>query len=187
MDVSLSAMVGLNALVLTGGMADALRGATLLAATVTTGLSAGLFYTFSCSILPGLARTDDRTFISAMQEINVAILNGWFALAFFGAVVFTALTGALHLARDGHRPLPWIAAALVLYVAALVVTGRASLPLNDRLAAAGPVDRIADLAVVRARFEATWVRWNVARAALSTAAFGCLCWALVLHGRVTAG
>lgn len=44
---------------------------------------------------------------------------------------------------------------------------------------------IADLAAVRERFhEARWVRWNLARAVASTAAFGCLAWALVLHGRI---
>ena len=58
-------------------------------------------------------------------------------------------------------------------------------PLNDQLQAAGPVDRIADLAGVRARFEPTWVRWNIVRAVLNSAAFGCLTWALVVHGRLT--
>jgi uncharacterized membrane protein len=56
-------------------------------------------------------------------------------------------------------------------------------PLNNELAAAGDPDHIADLAGVRERFEASWVRWNIARAVASTAAFGCLIWALVLHGR----
>ena len=59
-----------------------------------------------------------------------------------------------------------------------------NVPLNNQLNAAGAPDRIADLAAVRERFEATWVRWNVVRTVASTAAFGCLTWALVLHGRV---
>ena len=79
--------------------------------------------------------------------------------------------------------LPWIVAALVLYVATLVITIGFNVPLNNELAAAGDADRIADLGAVRERFEASWVRWNIARAVASTAAFGCLIWALVLHGR----
>ena len=44
---------------------------------------------------------------------------------------------------------------------------------------------MADLAAVRERFgEAKWIRWNIVRAVMSTAAFGCLTWALVLYGRV---
>ena len=147
------------------------RGVTLIAATIAMGLVAGLFYAYACSVMIGLGRSSDRTFVEAMQRINVAILNGWFAASFGGAVVLTALAAALHL----------------LYAAALVITFAVSVPLNDQLAAAGEPDRIADLAAVRERFEARWVAWNVARMLTSTAAFGCLTWALVLHGRATAG
>jgi uncharacterized membrane protein len=37
---------------------------------------------------------------------------------------------------------------------------------------------------VRGRFEAAWVRWNIVRTAANVASFGCLLWALVLHGRI---
>ena len=131
----------------------------------------------------GLCMTDDRTFVSAMQQINVAILNPWFFVSFFGALVFTALAAVLHLPEDWRAVLPWIAAALILYLATLVITFGFNVPLNNELAAAGDPDHIADLAGVRERFEASWVRWNIARAVASTAAFGCLIWALVLHGR----
>ena len=104
-------------------------------------------------------------------------------ISFFGALVFTALAGVLHLHADWRGVLPWIAAALVLYLATLLITFGFNVPLNNELAAAGDSDHIADLAAVRERFEASWVRWNIARAVASTAAFGCLIWALVLHGR----
>jgi uncharacterized membrane protein len=99
--------------------------------------------------------------------------------------VLTALAGLLHLRADGRSVLPWVAAAFVLYLLMLVITFAVSVPLNDQLEAAGPVDRITDLAAVRAGFERTWVTWNIVRAVLNTAAFGCLSWALVLHGRLT--
>ncbi|WP_406193307.1 DUF1772 domain-containing protein [Kitasatospora sp. NBC_01560] len=160
---------------------ELLRVITLVAATITTGLSAGLFYAYACSVMPGLRGTEDRMFIEVMQRINVAILNGWFLLGFVGALATTAVAVALHLPADGHRVLPAAAAALVFYVASLVVTRVINIPLNDALAAAGEPCGLADPAAVRGRFEARWVRWNVARALLCTAALGCLCWALVLH------
>lgn len=169
---------------LTGGMFDELRTGSVVAAALTTGLAAGLFYAYSYSVMPGLGRADDRTFVLGMQRINVAILNGWFALCFAGALVFTALAAALHIPSGGRSVLPWLVAALVLYVAVLVVTFAVNVPLNNQLNAAGDPDRVADLAAVRERFEATWVRWNIVRTAASTAAFGCLLWALVLHGRL---
>ena len=89
------------------------------------------------------------------------------------------------LRRDGRSALPWIAAAFVLYLAVFVITVRVHLPLNDGIKAAGSPGRIADLSAVREEFdERKWVRWNIARALLSTAAFGCLTWALVLYGRI---
>lgn len=162
------------------------RSLVLLAATVTTGLVAGLFYAYSVSVMPGLARVDDRAFVDTMQRINVAILNGWFALAFGGALVFAVAAVALHLTRPGRGVLPWVVAGLVLYVVTLVVTVALNVPLNDALAAAGDPDRIADLAAVREKFETPWVRWNIVRTLTSTGAFGCMAWALLLSGRSSA-
>lgn len=165
-------------------MDDIFRTGSLFAATLTTGLVAGLFCAYSYSVMPGLGRADDRTFVVGMRQINVAILNGWFAFCFGGALLFTALGAALHIPSDGRSVLPWIVAALVLYGVVLVVTFAVNVPLNNELDAAGVPDRAADLAAVRERFEASWVRWNVVRSAASTASFGCLIWAVVLHGRI---
>lgn len=161
----------------------ALRGATLVAATIAMGLAAGLFYTFSISVMPGLGRTGDRTFVEAMQRINVAIMNGWFAIAFAGALVLTIVAGLLHLGGDGRAVLPWIVAAFVLYAAVLVITFAVNVPLNNAIDAAGPPDRLADPAAVRQAFEARWVPWNIVRAVTSTAAFACLAWSLVVYGQ----
>ncbi|MGH3735631.1 MAG: DUF1772 domain-containing protein [Micromonosporaceae bacterium] len=165
-------------------MIDVLRTGSLLLATLTTGLMAGLFFAYTFSVMPGLARADDRTFTETMQRINVAIVNGWFLFCFLGALAFTLLAAALQLAPERGGVLLWVVAAAVLYAAVLVITGRVNVPLNNQLATAGPVDQIADVAAVRTAFEATWVRWNAIRTAANIAAFGCLIWALVLHGRV---
>ncbi|MEH0842444.1 DUF1772 domain-containing protein [Micromonospora sp. CPCC 205711] len=131
--------------------------------------------------MPGLAAVDDRTFVGTMQSINRRILNGWFLSAFLGAALLIALAVALHLTVRGPV-LAWTVAALVLYGATLLITMRFSVPLNDRLDAAGPVDRIANLGSVRAAVETTWVRWNLARTVTNVAAFACLVGAL-LSGR----
>ena len=159
-------------------------GATLLAGTVTTGLMAGLFAAFSYAVMPGLGRTDDATFVQSMQRINVAILNGWFGLCFAGALVFSVVAAVLHAGADRRSVLPWIIAGAVLYLVVLVITFAINVPLNDRLNAAGDPSRIGDLHAVREQFEAAWVRANAVRTLACTLAFGCLTWALVLHGRL---
>jgi uncharacterized membrane protein len=159
--------------------AQLVRDVALIAATIATGLMAGLFYGFACAVMPGLRRADDRTLVLAMQRINVAILNGWFALGFGGALVLTALAALLHLADEGRPALWWILAALALYVVTLVITFAANVPLNDQLEKAGDPDASSDLQSVRADFESRWVGWNIVRACVNTAAFVCLTVALL--------
>jgi len=36
--------------------------------------------------MPGLGRTDDRTFVGAFKSIDTAIINPWFLPTFFGAL-----------------------------------------------------------------------------------------------------
>jgi uncharacterized membrane protein len=160
------------------------QGAALVAATMTVGLMAGVFGHYAHAIMPGLGRTDDRTFVGAFQSIDRAIINPLFLATLLGGLVSTGLATALHLGKDGQSLLPWLVAALVLVLAAFVITVRVNVPLNDAIKAAGDPDRIADLGAVRERFnEARWIRWNIVRAIASTTAFGCLAWALVLYGR----
>jgi uncharacterized membrane protein len=159
---------------------EVFRAVTLMAATLSTGLAAGAFVLYWHTIMPGLAKTDDRTFVGAFQALDRAIINPWFmAGGFLGALVFTVLAGIAHLGQD---TLPWIAAAFVLYLVTFVLTLAINVPLNDALKAAGDPASI-DVAAARAAFdEARWARVNRVRVLLSTVAFGLLAWALVVYG-----
>ncbi|CAG6396228.1 Uncharacterized membrane protein [Actinacidiphila cocklensis] len=159
-----------------------LRSLVLLAATLVTGLMAGLYFAFSVAVMPGLARAGDRTFIETMQRVNVAILNGWFTLAFGGALVLGVVAAVLHRGGEGRPALPWIIAGVALYAASLVITMGFNVPLNNRLAGAGAPGRIHDPAAVRAQFESAWVHWNIARTLVTTGALGCLAWAVRVAG-----
>ena len=154
---------------------------TLVAATITMGLMAGVFGLYAHTIMPGLGRTDDRTFVGAFQSIDRAIINVWFIPVFIGALVLTGVAGALHLGDDERAVVGWIVAAFVLYLVVVIITVAVNVPLNDGIKAAGEPDAISDLAGVRRRFdEARWVRWNLVRAVATTAAFVSLTVALVL-------
>ena len=146
----------------------------LVAALVAAGLIAGLFYAYACSVLPGLARGDDKTFVEGMRGINVAIINPVFMLTFLGAPLLAGVAVFLHF---GSPSLPWVIAGFVLLAGMVLLTGAVHIPLNNALDRGGD-----DYAAVRAAFETTWVRWNILRALVSTAGFGCLVGA-VLTGR----
>lgn len=138
----------------------------LRAGTVSTGLVAGIFVAFSISIMPGLAKTDDATFVHAMQQINVAILNPVFLVLFMlplPALGLTAITGPSRI---------WVVVALVLYVICFGITVGGNVPLNDALM---DVDLHGNAAVIeagRAAFEDTWNRLHLLRTIAVVVAFG---------------
>jgi uncharacterized membrane protein len=153
---------------------NTLRAAAIITAAITSGLTAGLLFGWACSVMPGLARTDDRTFLGAFQAMDRAIMNPWFFVVFVGAVVLPGLAAVLHLGSD-HRPvLLWTLAALALSLATVAITRVVHLPLNAAVQAAGDPAQITDITAVRTRFEARWVRWHLVRTVTSTAAFACL-------------
>ena len=147
---------------------------------------AGVFGLYAHTIMRGLHTTDDRTFVTAFQAIDRAIINPLFMLTFFGTLVASGIAGVLYLVDDEGSVLPWVVAAFGLYLVVVVITMAVHVPLNDDIKAAGNPERIADLGTVRDAFHETrWVAWNIVRALATTVAFGCLTWALVLHGRTT--
>src|SRR5205823_5273954 len=108
-----------------------LRAVLLLGATITMGLVAGVFALFAHTIMPGLRNTDDHTFVAAFQSIDRAIINPWFmAGGFLGTLL---LTMAAAVTNIGRAALPWILAALLLYLIAFVITIAVNVPLNDTI------------------------------------------------------
>lgn len=156
---------------------DALRLVVLVAAVLATGLHAGLYYTFSIAVMRGVKRVDDRTFVAATQQINRAILNGWFALAFGGAPILSLLAALLHLGRPAV--LPWVVAGFVLNLAVFVITMALNVPLNNALDRAGDPNQITDHGAVRTAFEGPWNRWNAVRTLVCLVAFAALTVALL--------
>ena len=163
---------------------NGLRVAMLMAATMTTGLVAGVYGIYANAFMPGLAKADDKTFVGAFQAVDRAIVNPLFlGLGFVGALLFTVLAGALSLKE---KALPWIAVAFVLYLISMIVTVAVNVPLNDAMKAAGDPSAI-DVAAVRAAFdEAKWTTYNLVRTVLALFSFGFLGWALFLTGKAAA-
>ncbi|MFF5448505.1 DUF1772 domain-containing protein [Streptomyces sp. NPDC012888] len=160
---------------------DTARTAAMLAATITTGWMAGLFYAFSIAVMPALRRSDDRTLIETMQQVNRAILNGWFLLGYLGALVSTGTALALSI-PSGPAVLP-LTGAFVTYAAAMALTAAVHIPLNKALDAAAPAHTMdaPTAATVAQAFTPRWTRANHARTALCTASLTFLAWSLLSH------
>jgi uncharacterized membrane protein len=154
---------------------DALGSAALVAATVSSGLLAGVFVFYAHTVMPALGRADDDTFVRTYALLDRAIVNPWFMVTgFLGAPLLTAAATALNVGDD---PFWWALAALALHVAMIVETARIHLPRNDALKAADDAGQ--RTRAVRAAFdEVRWVRWNLLRCVISTTALGLLAVAL---------
>ncbi|MBD3661527.1 MAG: DUF1772 domain-containing protein, partial [Arenibacter algicola] len=56
----------------------------ITALILLTGLSAGLCFTWSNAITPGIGRLNDPGYLMSFQQMNRAIINPLFLLVFFG-------------------------------------------------------------------------------------------------------
>ncbi|MGV9827764.1 MULTISPECIES: anthrone oxygenase family protein [unclassified Gordonia (in: high G+C Gram-positive bacteria)] len=138
----------------------------LLLAVISTGLIAGLFAAFSYSVMPGLRRVDDASFVATMRGINVAILNPVFGALFGGALILTLVVAVLGWRGEARW---WLVVGAGLYVVAVVITMAVNVPLNTALQ-----DGVEPVARLRAAFESSWTVWNVVRTVTSVGAFASL-------------
>ncbi len=142
--------------------------ATLIGATITNGLMAGLFAAYSYAVMPGLARAGDRTFVEAMQQTNAAILNGWFGICFGGALVF-ALAAATACGQSAPPPLDTgTSTTTVSSTAAPEPTVESVTPIGDF----SPVARLIDDAIAARRLPGAVVQVGHAGKIVFRQAFG---------------
>ena len=150
----------------------------LAIAVLATGMVAGLFFTFSMLIMPGLSSLKDREYIKAFQAIDRILQSNapavgtqpFFAVVFFGAMA--ALVAALILGFGylDAMGLMLIGAAVLVYgIGMLLPTGMVNLPLNNKIQTYD-ADAMSEqeLKAARLGFEPRWNRANMLRTVAST-------------------
>jgi uncharacterized membrane protein len=150
----------------------------LVAAAVAAGLYAGLFWAWQVSVIPGLTKVDDTTYVTTFQSFNEEIENPWFFSVFFGAPVLIAAALAMHR-RSATPVVALLGAALALNALTLAITIAGNVPLNNELA---DYERITPeiAATARSDFEDTWNWLNLARTLASIASLACLTAAIII-------
>ena len=157
---------------MTGNLTFAL---TFLAA-IGSGVMAGLFFVFSNFAMTALGRLPAEQGIAAMQSINVAILNPYFFVAFFGTAILSLVLAAVYFLQGGTGGLWLLAGAAFYLIGIVIVTMVFNVPLNNELAAAAPGS--AEGAAVWSRYLDEWVLWNHVRTLTGIAALVCFVMAL---------
>ena len=146
---------------------------SVAAATILTGLSAGLLYGWRVSVIPGTSQTSSHAYVETMQSINRAILNPAFFLVFLGAPVAIAVATVFSFVDDANARAGLLASAFVLYLTTTVVTTAVgNIPLNGHLEAFDARGATgAEVDAARVGYERPWNRWHDVRTVSSASAF----------------
>ena len=129
----------------------------ILILTITSvALMAGLFYSFSISVMPALSRTENKTFVEVMQQINRVIINPYFGIAFFGSIIFTIVNVYFQF-REGVDVKFYltVASALIFLIGTIGVTFFGNVPLNNALDVVNIANET-DVEKARISFERIW-------------------------------
>lgn len=150
----------------------------LIASALVSGLIAGLFYSYSCSVNPGLGALSDVGYLAAMQSINRVILNPPFFLSFIGTLLLLPLSTYQHFG-SGQRFYWLLGATLVYAIGTFGVTLFGNVPLNDALDKVNLTSSAQELAQFRLRFEIPWNRLHFIRTVASVVSFAMVVMACV--------
>ncbi|MEM6768925.1 MAG: anthrone oxygenase family protein [Bacteroidota bacterium] len=152
-------------------MEISIKSVTLFFAVVLTGLSAGLFYAWMVSVIPGTRKLIDRPYLKSMQSINREILNPAFFLIFFGSPVMLGISTIQHW---GVGQVYWLllAATVVYLLGTLGVTILGNVPLNNALDSLDLASLQEDnLQEFRKMYEGKWNRFHFIRTVFSVVSF----------------
>ncbi|MFB3046143.1 MAG: DUF1772 domain-containing protein [Acidiferrobacterales bacterium] len=143
----------------------------VLVSALGCGLMAGFFFAFSVLVMKALGAIQPAHGISAMQSINVAVINPWFLTPFLGMVVLSVLLSIAAVLR-WHEPGAGyvVAGGLFYFLGTFLVTMLFNVPRNNALAAVAATST--EGAALWADYLIAWTKWNHVRtiAALAGAA-----------------
>ena len=158
-------------------MIDELLFTLTLITALGCGLVAGILYAFSTSVMKALARLPAAQGITAMQSINVTVINPWFMGAFFGTAAACVLVVVFSLLRWNDAGAVYLlTGGLVYLIGSILVTMAFNVPRNNALAAVDP--QSADGARLWTGYITSWTAWNHVRTAAALAAAASLTFAL---------
>ncbi|OYR30142.1 hypothetical protein CEV34_0524 [Brucella pseudogrignonensis] len=124
-------------------------------------ITGGIFYAFSSFVMAALARIPANAGISAMQSINITVINGTFFAVFFGTALLCLAIIALGLMGFGSLSKWTMIGAGIYLIGTIGVTMILNVPLNDQLAVMDA--NAAASADVWIAYVRDWTLWNHVR------------------------
>ena len=150
-----------------------LKAVTLILTILITGLSAGLFYAWKISVIPGLKNITDRSYLETMQSINRAILNPEFYIIFFGAILLLILSAYFQFKVSIDNSFWLIITAILFYgIGTIGVTAFGNVPMNESLDLVDLAKlNVEELRLTRLHYAGQWNQFNTIRTIFSILSF----------------
>ncbi len=133
----------------------------VLLTALGSAITGGIFYAFSSFVMAALARIPANAGISAMQSINITVINGTFFAVFFGTALLCLVIIALGLMGFGSLSKWTMIGAGIYLIGTIGVTMILNVPLNDQLAVMDA--NAAASADVWIAYVRDWSLWNHVR------------------------
>ena len=145
----------------------------LVTSIFLTGLMAGIFFTWSNAVKPGIGKLNDIDYLSALQSMNRVILNSLFLIVFIGTIISVALVPVFHF-HFYPKNIFWLLILIVIIylVGVFSVTVFGNIPLNEILDKRNlSVMNPNDLSLLRDSIENRWNNFNLIRSISSALSF----------------
>lgn len=144
----------------------------LIVTTILVGLTAGLCFTWSNAVTPGIGRLDDLAFLQSFQSMNRAIINPIFLFVFFGPFFGHLINIYLNKNSDALSFWMLVCAACFFIFGVVAVTIFKNIPLNEMLDKTMLTTASKEeLFELRKKFEHPWNYWHMIRTISSTISF----------------
>lgn len=136
----------------------------LLVLLAVSCLTLGVLLLYVHTIMPGLKKLNDATFVRSFRAIDGAIINPFFMLQFFGPLL---LFGVLYFVAlsNGYSESMYLLLGGIAYFVTIALTMAINVPLNDGLKRVNPNGSDESMSQARTAFnERRWVGANNLRA-----------------------
>lgn len=156
--------------------------AVLTLSILFTGLTAGLCFTWSNAVTPGLGRLDDLGFLKAFQAMNRSILNPIFIIVFMSPYLLLFINAFVFKDTNQITFTSYLVAAILFFTGVGLVTFFKNVPLNEILdKTVLETASNVELAELRKTFEQPWNRWHMIRTVCSFTSFALLVTGLLFN------
>ena len=137
----------------------------LASAIFLTGLMAGIFFTWSNAVKPGIGKLGDIEYLRALQSMNRVILNNAFRIIFLGAIIAVALVPVFYFNLYPKNIFWLFVFTLVIYwIGVFGVTVSGNIPLNEILDKTNLESiTLEEIKTLRESIELKWNNYNLIR------------------------